>query len=165
LPSIRLPVLLLLLLWPGFAPAGAAAVDPAEYDEAISTIRCDCGCHPQSVKDCACGRAAQMREEIQAQMAGDPSTGRPAMNAAGLIAWYVERQGEQIRISPAATGFNLLAWLGPLVALLVASVVLVALIRRWHGQRPAVPAPAEGPPLPGDDPYLRRLNRQLEELE
>ena len=31
------------------------------YDEAINTILCDCGCHPQTVKECACGRAAEMR--------------------------------------------------------------------------------------------------------
>ena len=45
-------------------PPGEAV--SAAYDEAARMILCDCGCHPQSAHECACGRAAEMREEIQA---------------------------------------------------------------------------------------------------
>ena len=140
-------------------PPAAGAVDPAEYEEAIETIRCDCGCHPQSLKDCACGYAAQKRQEIHAEMsAGD-------MSADDLIAAYVKRMGEQILISPAATGFNLVAWLGPLAGLVLASVGLLWVLRRWRRQRPLVPAVAAEVVVEPDDPYLKRLNKELEELD
>lgn len=160
-----LPALLLALGAVCMAAPAAGQVDPAEYEKAIETIRCDCGCHPQSVKDCACGRATEMRREIHDEMSADPLTGKPEMSADELIARYVERQGEQILIAPAAAGFNLLAWLGPLGGLLVASAGVVLLLRHWHRKRPAaVAAPVAPLPQP-DDPYLERLNKELEELE
>ena len=48
-----------LLLGALLAPA-AMAYDESEYLKAAETILCDCGCHPQSVADCACGRAAEL---------------------------------------------------------------------------------------------------------
>ena len=88
----------------------ASAFDTAGYEEAISTIRCDCGCHPQSVKDCACGRAGALRDEMRGAIDG-------GLTGEQVIAAYVEQHGEQIRIAPTARGFNLIAWLGPLFGL------------------------------------------------
>lgn len=156
---------LVVLVTTVLVPGAAAELDPVQYEKVIATIRCDCGCHPQSVKDCACGRAAQMRREIHGQMSGEAATGKPEMTADELIALYVENQGDQILIAPAAAGFNLVAWLGPLGGLLLACGGIALLIRRWHRRHPAAAmvsaAPAPGP----DDPYLQRLNKELEELE
>jgi hypothetical protein len=51
------------------APA-ALAFDTDGYKLATETILCDCGCHPQSVAACACGRAAEMREEMRGMVEG-----------------------------------------------------------------------------------------------
>ncbi len=145
-PEAALPALAALAL-----SAGALAAErESEYSRAIETIRCDCGCHPQSVADCACGRAAEMRREIAAQI----DQGRSAEE---VIAAYVARHGEQIRIVPEARGFSLVAWLGPLVLLPVAAWLVVAVLRRWRRRvEPALPA------LDPDDPYLARVERELE---
>ena len=156
--------LILVLVSILVAPSVVADIDPAQYEKAIKAIRCDCGCHPQSVKDCACGRAAQVRRDIHDQMAGGPVAGQADRTAEALIASYVERQGAQILIAPAATGFNLVAWLGPLAGLLFASGGLVLLIARWNRQQRGAVLPV-APTLSPDDPYLRRLNEELEELE
>jgi len=138
----------------------AAADDAAEYDLAARTILCDCGCHPQSVHDCACARAAEMRDEIRARI-------EQGQSGEQVIASYVAEHGEAIRITPVARGFNLVAWLGPLAGLLAAAGALVLVVRRWvrtpHGARPAAGGPA--PPLaPDDGAYRERLRREVEEL-
>ena len=161
---LRRGLLLGILLAPASIPA---ATDPAaEYGKVIRTIRCDCSCHPQSVESCACGRAAEMRETIAAMIEGD------GMTAEAVIARYVAGQGEQIRIAPPVTGFNLLAWLGPLIGLVVGLLAAGALVRhlaRNAGRTtPGVPAgtaPAEIVPLDHDDPYRAKLRRQLEEWD
>ena len=131
-----------------------------EHQKAIRAIRCDCGCHPQTVEACECGRAAQMREEL-AQLVDEGMTGEQ------IIEKFVEEKGEQSLIAPRQAGFNLLAWIGPLVALVLVIVSGVVLIRRWS-QRPAlVPATADGAPAPSDvsDQELEELRRQRAEWE
>jgi cytochrome c-type biogenesis protein CcmH/NrfF len=145
-------------LAPGI-PAQAQSGDSVEYQKAATTIRCDCGCHPQSVHDCACGRAAEMQREIHGLIA-------EGLDGDAVIAHYVDLQGEQIRLAPTATGFNLVAWLGPMIALLVASIAVVVLIRRWNrgGAEATKAAPA---PLPSEhDPvYHDRLREAMERMK
>lgn len=165
-------------MWPDRATAAAAllvllvglpllAGTMEDYYEAIQTLRCDCGCHPQSIEACACGRAEQLREIIHGQVFG--SGGNPPMNAREVIAVYVAEHGEQIRIAPAAAGFNLLAWLGPLVGLVLGLFAAVALVRYLASNREVAvaggPGPEAAPSVPHDDPYRQRLQKQLEEWD
>jgi len=153
-------VLALLLL---AAPA-LGAFDASGYEQAIRTIKCDCGCHPQSIKDCACGRAAEMRDEVRALMTDTPE--RAGLSGEQVVAKYVAEFGEQIRISPPAHGFNLVAWLGPLVGLLLAAGAMVVILRRWNAGPRDEPAAAAAPAAPAaSDPYAGRLARELERLE
>ena len=51
-------------------------VSAAEVEIAAEAILCDCGCHPQSVHACACGRAEEMWAELAAEVeAGGPEGG------------------------------------------------------------------------------------------
>ena len=64
-----------------------------------------------------------------------------------------------------AAGFNLVAWLGPLFALLLATLGLAAVLRRWRRSHESA-APDAGEPLPTVDPvYAERLQQQLREME
>lgn len=139
-------------------PPGAAG---EAYQKAVRTIRCDCGCPAQSVKECTCARAEEMRVAIAAQAA----TGK---SGDAIIAEYVGRYGEKILVVPAASGFNLVAWVGPGVMLVLVACVLFAVVRRWN-RRSASQAAAEAaaPPSPApaaDDPYRARLARDMEDL-
>ena len=139
------------------APA-ALAFDTDGYELATETILCDCGCHPQSVAACACGRAAEMREDMRGMVEG-------GMTGDAVIASYVAQYGEKIRIAPEARGFNLVAWVGPLVLLLGGVFGLVFLIRRWSGRGDAAALDTAPPALEADDPYVGKLRRELEELQ
>ena len=141
--------LLLLLSLPGIA----ADVE-TEYDKAARTILCDCGCHPQSVHDCACGRAEQMRAAIHA----DAEAGK---TGEAIVAEYVARGGEKVRVVPVASGFSLLAWVGPGAALLAAGAIVALVLKRWR-RKPAL-APASAPPV--DPSYAARLERELRDFE
>ena len=149
--------LVLLVAGPAAAQLPPGSYDVGEYRIAASTILCDCGCHPQSVADCACGRAAEMRDELAGLIA-------QGMSGEDVINLYVERHGEDIRIAPTATGFNLVAWLGPLVGLLLAALGVVLVLRRWTA-RATTEEPAPVTTATGDEPYRARLEQALEKFE
>jgi len=153
-------LLLLLLIPTGIGAQPAAGFDSAGYEEAITTILCDCGCHPQSVKACACGRAAEMREDMRRMVAG-------GMSGEEIIADYVAKNGEQIRIAPVASGFNLVAWIGPLIGLILACFGLLWLIRRWSRDSNLTESGATTPvaEVAGDDPYREKLRAAMERME
>ena len=125
------------------------------YEEAASAILCDCGCHPQSVKDCACAHAGEMRQAIAAEAASG-KTGE------AIVAGYVARYGQKILVTPPASGFNLVAWVAPSAGLVATALCLALLIRRWR--RSAAPQPAPAPAGGADADYLARLERDLEDL-
>lgn len=160
MPSTKAATLAALLLLCGLPVPGqtSSSFDPAEFDKVARTLRCDCGCHPQSVQDCACGRAAEMRREIAAALEG-------GLRGDEVIARYVERQGEQIRLAPTARGFNLVAWLGPLLGLLLGCGALILLIRRWKRAQPVEQKSATPAISPADGTYYDRLRDALERMD
>ncbi len=142
--------------WSGPVPPGA---DRREVEKAAKEILCDCGCHPQSVYECACGRAEQMWDEIGADVAAGKSGDQ-------VIAGYVARYGERILIAPKAVGFNLVAWLAPGIALLAVGAGLVIVLRRWAGRAAPASETGGGPAAERrlDPEYVARLERDLENM-
>jgi cytochrome c-type biogenesis protein CcmH len=130
-------------------------IDADEYERATRALLCDCGCHPQSIRDCACGRADQLGNEIAGMIRG-------GMSGEEVIDDFVARKGEQIRVAPLARGFNLVAWLGPAVLLIGAAVGVAFLLRRWRRKAPSEASVDTGPEIDPDDPYVTRLRKDLE---
>jgi len=126
------------------------------YEQAATALLCDCGCHPQSIKECACGRA----EELRVALAKDVAAGRSGDE---IIAAYVARYGQKVLVAPPATGFNLVAWTGPAIGLLGAAVMITLMIRRWHRLSAALPAETVPPSSAMDEAYLARLRHDVEE--
>jgi cytochrome c-type biogenesis protein CcmH/NrfF len=134
-------------------PEGAAG---QAYERAATQLLCDCGCNPQSIKECACGRA----EELRVSLAKDAASGKSGDQ---IIAAYVAKSGQKILVSPPASGFNLIAWTGPAIGLLGATVMIAFMIRRWQRTSAQLPAETVPPASATDDAYLARLRRELEE--
>jgi cytochrome c-type biogenesis protein CcmH/NrfF len=137
---------------PGAVLEGAAAT---AYERAATALLCDCGCHPQSVKDCACAHA----EELRVALASDARSG---MSGDEIVAAYVARHGQKILVAPPATGFNLIAWVGPAIGILGAAVMIALMIGRWRCASASLGAAAPPAAAP-DDAYLARLRRELED--
>ena len=73
----------------------------------------------------------------------------------------VDQFGESVLAAPPKKGFNLLAWLLPLVGLTLGALVLAVLARRWSRSR-ARPAPL-GASANGRAPLDPDLERRLDE--
>ena len=123
---------------------------------------CYCGCSDLTVRVCTCGTADTIRQEIARRLANGETPDQ-------VVAAFVAEHGEQIRSAPTKSGFDLVAWVTPFLALLLAASALVLVVRRWGAAR--TPAVAAGAP-PGEDgraatdrdrKALERVRRELRE--
>jgi cytochrome c-type biogenesis protein CcmH/NrfF len=84
------------------------------------------------------------------------------MSGDEIVAAYVARHGQKILVAPPATGFNLIAWVGPAIGILGAAVMIALMIGRWRRASASLGAAAPPAAAP-DDAYLARLRRELED--
>ena len=141
---------LLVLAAPVAAQQPATPVSETEAYEIASQLRCVV-CQNLSVADSPSEMASQMRELVRERLrAGD--------DRAQVMQYFVDRYGEWILLAPRRSGFNLLVWVLPVVAVVVGLGIVAVLLRRWTRHRPS-PALA-GPAL---DPAMRdRIRREIE---
>jgi len=147
------PALLVLI----FVATVAATPPPGSVnEEAVQEIaaqlRCVV-CQNLSVADSPSETANQMRRIIRERLrAGD----RPDQ----VVAYFVDRYGEWILLSPRPQGFSLLVWVAPFAGTFAGLVGLILLMRRWS-RRSASAAPATRV-----DPDTReRIRREMADLE
>ncbi len=107
---------------------GSAAAQERELDPRVFEIgrelRCPT-CVSESVGESSAAIAREMRVMIQEQL--DQGASR-----AEVLAFFQERYGDWILQNPPMRGMNLLVWLLPIAAVLVAVVVIARLLRRWR---------------------------------
>jgi len=137
---------------------------------------CMCGCGRQTLAECICGNAAKERGFI-ARLLDEGKTRDEIIKA------YVSRfPGESALVVPVDAGFNRLAWVIPLLALVGAAGGLVVAARRWTstssagnpGLTSSGAAASERPPsLAGrvaesdkkeNQKYIDRLDDDLDDL-
>ncbi len=120
-------------------------------------------CSGVRLDSCELKACEQMREEIATLLA-------QGKDEEAIKAYFVERYGPQVLGEPPAEGFNLLAWVLPVLFALGAGFYLVRQLRRMV----AAPGPAAvasstpGEKIPEDpeqDAYLRRLDEELKYYE
>ena len=131
--------------------AGAVQVDEQTVHDVASELRCVV-CQSLSVADSPSETANQMRGIIRERLAAGES---PAQ----VRAYFVEKYGDWILLSPPASGFTLLVWVVPFIGLALGLVLVAVVVRRWsRGSR----APVATPP----DPAMReRIRREMTEMD
>jgi cytochrome c-type biogenesis protein CcmH len=110
-------------------------------------------CPGMLIANCPSPGAANMKEEIRTQLAAGLS---PDSVRALLFAAY----GDQLRATPPARGFGLLAWLVPILGLLGGGAGVTWWLRR-RGRQPLVIEPAPTALAPESE---ERLDRELAKL-
>lgn len=95
----------------------------ARTSAVASELRCPV-CQGLSIQDSPSDLAQSMRAVVRDQLAQGKSAGE-------VKAYFVAKYGEWILLAPSASGFNLLAYLLPAVALIGGGVVIVGAVRRW----------------------------------
>jgi cytochrome c-type biogenesis protein CcmH len=133
------------------APA-AKPVDEQVVHEVASQLRCVV-CQSLSVADSPSETANQMRAIIRDRLAAGDSPEQ-------VRAYFVEKYGDWILLSPPASGFTLLVWVVPFIGLGVGLLLVALTVRRWSRASRTVAAPAQA------DPAMReRIHREMEEME
>jgi cytochrome c-type biogenesis protein CcmH len=150
-------VLTAIAVWAAAAPAAAqpapaaAPVDEQTVHNVASQLRCVV-CQSLSVADSPSETANQMRAIIRERLATGESPEQ-------VRAYFVEKYGDWILLSPPKSGFTLLVWVVPFVGLGIGLVLVAVVLRRWS-RRAAPIAPA------AVDPAVReRIRREMSEMD
>jgi cytochrome c-type biogenesis protein CcmH len=145
------------------SPTVSLAGPPATAQQEIEgRLMCYCGCADLTVRVCTCGTADAIRQEIAERLGNGETPDQ-------VVAAYVTRHGAQIRSAPAKAGFELLAWVTPFAAILLAGSALIVIVRRWGGRAAAGrtgSASGEAAPrpfLPEEQKALERVRREMRE--
>jgi len=105
------------------ASGTGATVFPSKADE---QLMCLCGCN-QTIKNCPhenCSFAIPARKKI-AEMTN------AGKDEAEILDFFIQKYGEEILAAPKKEGFNLLGYIMPFVALIVAAGVIITILRKW----------------------------------
>jgi cytochrome c-type biogenesis protein CcmH len=139
---------------PAAAASPAGAKTPVSEDavhDVAAQLRCVV-CQSLSVADSPSETAHQMKDIIRERLAAGESPEQ-------VRAYFVEKYGNWILLSPPRQGFNLLVWVVPFAGLGLGLVLVLLVVRRWSRR----PAPAQAPPV---DPAMRaRIRREMVERE
>jgi cytochrome c-type biogenesis protein CcmH/NrfF len=156
-------ILLILLLGMLSVTPAVAAVTKEQVKGVSGDLICYCGCANKVVATCGCSTADQIEADIKAQLKAGKSKEE-------IIAAYVAQHGEVGLATPKPTGFNITAWIMPIVALLIGGVVVRTVVVRWR-ERGRVEAVQSGPDTASEHPseqdvkHQQRIMRELDELE
>jgi len=132
--GLVLGVVMLALSWPV-----AAQLSNDTRTRALSKrMMCLCGCN-QILGECnhvGCTVSTEMLKKLEARVAGNESDDL-------ILQAFVQEYGPKVLAQPPASGFTLLAWLMPILALIGGSFVVRAFLLRWrHQSAPAAGGPA-----------------------
>lgn len=104
---------------------------------------------------------SQAAEDIRRGVRGMLASGKSEQE---ILDHYVSIYGERILASPRPRGFNLLAWVLPVIFFVAGIVFLALLLRRWTRQKPGFAA-ADSPDVPLDERFQIRLEEELKNFE
>lgn len=146
-----------LLLGLAVAPLAAGESDDDSFRRISAKLVCQCGCN-YGLLYCPhleCGSAIPMRQTIRDALAEGKTEEE-------VLQIMVAQFGPSALGEPPAEGFNLMAWIMPIVALLFGSWAVQRLVRSWRARAPA-PAAASQAALV--ERYRGTIDREIEQLE
>jgi cytochrome c-type biogenesis protein CcmH/NrfF len=139
------------------------AVDNDAGIQAIEKrLRCSCGCgldiYTCRTTDFSCTYSPALHKEVL-RLAGQGKTAQQITDE------FVAQYGEAVLMAPPKRGFNLAGYFVPSLAIIVAGVFLVRVLRRWTREAPvAVTGGTPTPPPNASPAELERLQRELDRL-
>jgi len=163
--NLRTVLILILMMIGVVAFTGQALAQEPDYDrinDIAKNLNCPT-CAGLNLADCRTQTCAQWRGQI-----GDLV--QEGYSEQEVLDFFSERYGEQVLQAPPKSGFTLLLWVLPFIAILAAGGWLVYMMRNWANSKralatgsatpasPSQPVPASSDPA---DDYLRQVDRDL----
>jgi len=136
-------------------PGATPIVSLAQRDQLEHRIRCQCGCTLDvftcRTTDFSCQVSPAMHRDVIALVEG-------GYGAQEIIDAFVDAYGERVLMAPKKSGFNLLAWFAPGVAVLAGGAAIVFFLRRWDAEREAAAIPQPTNAVGATSEELARLD-------
>jgi cytochrome c-type biogenesis protein CcmH/NrfF len=148
----------LLLLGSIFSVPAAYAQQNPHAKELAKRVKCMCGgcedsaglcSHPGGSFSGPCETARAMQKDLDDRVAKNETDD-------AILAAYVTQYGPTVLVEPPKRGFDLLAWVMPVLMPILALLLVWYVVRSWR--RKAQLAPAGGPPV--DAEFLARAQRE-----
>ena len=138
-------------------PSAMPSMPPADRDALEHGINCQCGCtldvYTCRTTDFSCQVSPSMHRDVMALVDG-------GYTAQEILDAFVSVYGERVLMAPPKTGFNLLGYIVPSIALAIGAVVIALILRRY---RPIAVQPAVSPAatLDATPEELARLDAEI----
>lgn len=117
-------VLLLILFW-SETPLHAQSKDV--LDEVKRNLICQCSCQ-MTISACEGSMNCQFADNLTVEVSGMIKNG---LSKEQIEAQYIMQYGEQILAAPTKRGFNLIVWILPYAAIIIAGIVIVKTLQVW----------------------------------
>lgn len=151
-----IPALLMLLTTLLLPATGIAALTETEVSESLICYACPG--EPLNIDRCSGGN--QMRDVITKMI--EEGKSKPE-----ILDYFVGQFGDNILTTVPKKGFNLIAYTGPFIGLLVGFPVAFLVIRRWgsKGHKPSAEQTGSEASASLDDEMRLRIEKELSELD
>jgi cytochrome c-type biogenesis protein CcmH len=119
----------------GFLGAGPSRSVDARFNDLGHKLMCVCGCN-QILLECnhvGCSYSTQMRDELMAALTrGGSGGGGSTPDSDDLVLQsFVQKYGATVLAAPPTSGFNIVAWIVPFVALVAGLGLVTIIVRKW----------------------------------
>jgi cytochrome c-type biogenesis protein CcmH len=131
----------------------AASAPAATVSEITKQLICQCGCR-MVVATCYCAKAEEMRSEIRTKLDRGSSS-------AEIVAQYVATYGEKVLAAPTKKGFNLTAWVAPILAVAAGLILLWFVVREFVRRGREAAAMHSTEEIRRDAGFHERVNDEL----
>ncbi len=134
-----------------------AEIDAAiasKLEELLTTVYCYCGCTRETIKVCVCETAAMIEKDFRNRLLAGQTVEQIRTN-------YLDTFGPQYYAVMPAEGINLLAYIMPVVILVLIGGVAFFALRRFK-QQPVTIDVSEGPNQQVADTTVKQVEAELE---
>ena len=111
-------------------------------------------CPGETIDQAQVELARQMRTVVREKLA-------EGMTRDDVLQFFVERYGESVLAAPPREGFNLIAWIVPVVAVVVGAAAVALVVGAMRRNAPALPE-GESHSEDGLEEYLAVVDREIE---
>lgn len=138
-------------------PGAAPSMTQLERDDLEHRIKCQCGCvldvFTCRTTDFSCSVSPAMHRDVLALVEG-------GHDGPEILAAFQSVYGERVLMAPVKSGFNLLGYAMPFLALGAGAIAVAAMLKRLKSRGPA-PAAAGAPNLSATGEELARLDAAI----